>query len=120
MPSYIQRYHLRGQFIARCERPYILVQGEEAQPTGTIYVCPICGEAWGKILIEGCQFMPVRRACPDHGAAYLMKYSDLIDYDEGRLEIPTAVLAHEITMMSRWSESDYDIALITGGKECLT
>ena len=31
-----------------------------------VFVCPTCGEAWGRIAMEGREWLPVRRGCPKH------------------------------------------------------
>ena len=40
-----------------------------------IFVCPQCGEPWGKIIIEGRKFKSIDRYCEDHGDGTL-----LLDY----------------------------------------
>ena len=31
-----------------------------------VFVCPTCGEAWGRIMIEGREWYPVRAGCVKH------------------------------------------------------
>lgn len=31
-----------------------------------LYVCPTCGETWGRVWIEGTDWLPIRSGCPKH------------------------------------------------------
>jgi hypothetical protein len=30
------------------------------------YLCPVCGELWGRVWIEGAEWVPIRSGCPKH------------------------------------------------------
>jgi hypothetical protein len=92
------------------------VFGLESQPFGTVYVCPVCGDAWGKVEIDGCSYIPQRRHCPKHGPAYLLAWRDLYDYDDGNLHLPREVLAHDVAQYMRWNEDKpLDTILLCAG-----
>lgn len=63
-----------------------------------VFVCPTCGEAWGRIMIDGRQWLPVRRGCAKHpyieeiGGTFLAPWRQRFD------EYPKAVLEYELAI----------------------
>ena len=37
-----------------------------ASVTSQCFVCPTCGEVWGRIQVEGKEWLPLRRGCAKH------------------------------------------------------
>lgn len=46
--------------------------GKPGFPPSRILVCPKCGEAWGRIEVDGVSFLPLPRHCPEHGGGSLL------------------------------------------------
>jgi len=82
--------------------------GNSEFPFGIIYVCPRCGDAWGKVRVSLTRFYPRARMCTEHGGGFLMPF------DTSFFEFPRAMLKREISLIVSY-EGDYDIALLTGG-----
>ena len=63
-----------------------------------VFICPTCGEAWGRIMIDGREWLPVRRGCSKHpyieeiGGTFLAPWRQRFD------ELPKAVLEYELAI----------------------
>lgn len=71
-----------------------------------LFVCPQCGEAWGRIAIDGGEWLPVRRGCPRHpwiedvGGTFLAPWQTRLD------ALPKEVLLHELTIRLAAAEKE--------------
>ena len=67
-------------------------------PMSQVVICPVCGEVWGRIAVEGREWLPVRRGCTKHswlgdvGGSFLPPWRHSFD------ELPPAVLAYEVNL----------------------
>ena len=63
-----------------------------------VFICPTCGEAWGRIMIDGREWLPVRRGRSKHpyieeiGGTFLATWRQRFD------ELPKAVLEYELAI----------------------
>jgi hypothetical protein len=65
--SFPQTFFIEGRYMGQSAAPLIFWGGTEAaKPPGLVFVCPVCGDAWARTIIEGAQFITVLKACRKH------------------------------------------------------
>jgi len=65
-----------------------------------VYICPTCGDAWGRMAVTGCEWLPIRRGCAAHpfldrwGGSFIHPWlhSSLL------AALPPEVLTYEFTL----------------------
>ena len=64
-----------------------------------VFVCPTCGEAWGRIFQQGCEWLPVRSGCPLHPFLSDVGGSFIPSWRSGcPSELPAPVLSYELNL----------------------
>ena len=56
-------YFLGSQLLATGQAWW---SGTERMSHSTVYLCPGCGEPWGRVFLPGVEWVPVRLGCPRH------------------------------------------------------
>lgn len=84
-------------------------------PHSIVYVCPQCGDAWGRIIFDtpGSRWLPIRRQCPKHGPPLILPYNDPYTHSSA----PISVWAHEFLAAFAAAEHNIDPLThrLTGG-----
>ena len=61
------------------------------------FICPTCGDAWGRIMNEGKEWLPMRRGCPKHPWLDEVGGSFIASWRRGcPRELPPEVLRYEL------------------------
>ncbi len=93
------RYIINGKFLG--EVPRI------SRVNSEFFICPICGEHWASILVDGGEYYPNRRPCRQHEWAGMIPGSILGYIEDPRWQrpncwhvslerVPDEVLAYEL------------------------
>ena len=62
-----------------------------------VFICPTCGDAWGRILNQGCEWLPMRRGCAKHPWLDEVGGSFIAPWRRGcPRELPPEVLRYEL------------------------
>lgn len=62
----IQHFLVDGKYLGSCERQPMFWMGTLCKPASFVFVCPMCGDAWGKAMIDNCQVLVFTKACIKH------------------------------------------------------
>lgn len=103
-------------FYTICTSPAIHAEAEAAHSgMSYIYVCPICGDVWAKVICSKGEFFPCRRPCVLHEWAGMVpgsiltfieepEYRHFADYFISLDGMPPAILAYELEVHARYLE----------------
>lgn len=73
-----------------------------------LFVCPVCGDAWGRVVIEGKEWVPLRRGCAKHpwngspGGTFIPSWLHRYDH------LPDQVLRYELNLLLNQPEFNHD------------
>lgn len=58
------RYFLGFRLLG--EAPQSWWSSTELASASLAFTCPVCGDTWGRVEVEGMEWVPLRRGCPLH------------------------------------------------------
>jgi len=88
-------YFLGSRLLAVSPLP-ILWDDLSRADNSLVFVCPTCGDAWGRIAEEGKPWLPVRRGCRKHPWCDEVGGSFIAPWRKAYNELPPEVLLYEI------------------------
>lgn len=63
-----------------------------------VFICPTCGEAWGRVVIPDADWTPVRRGCRQHPPINDAGGSFIAPWRHAFAELPIEVLRYEMNI----------------------
>lgn len=95
MPTH---YFLGNRLLATC-RDFPKWDDLTLSFSNQIFVCPRCGDIWGRIMQDGAEdFYPVRRGCSRHRYTDTVGGSFIAPWRKTFAELPPEVLAYELNL----------------------
>lgn len=78
-----------------------------------VHICPDCGEAWGRVIVPGTEWLPMRTACDRHKGWYpdlFYSGSFIPPWQRSLQHLPEPVLAYEF--MRLYDGAFYGVATL--------
>lgn len=67
--------------------------------SSTAYFCPVCGEVWARIMIEGAEWLPTNSPCPKHTNGLRKGGYFIAPWRKTYWELPQEVLKYELQLL---------------------
>lgn len=94
-------YFVGNNLIATSPRPHPW-DDLNASAANLVFVCPVCGDAWGRVVRDHNQWMPLARPCGKHevswnefGGSFLPPWMDRLTW------MPEDLLNYELNLLLR-------------------
>ena len=71
-----------------------------------VLVCPTCGDAWGRIVVEGREWLPSRSGCPKHPWLEDIGGTFIPPWRRHFRELPPEVLRYELEIRLAAAEKE--------------
>lgn len=91
-------YFLGSRVIATSPHPLWWSDSDKGD-NSLVFICPICGDAWGRVAVTSCPWLPLVRGCPKHpdypnepGGSFIAPWRKQF------AELPPEVLAYELSI----------------------
>lgn len=63
------------------------------------FLCPTCGDTWGRVMVPGLEWLPIRRGCRQHPWCEEVGGSFIPPWRQGcPVELPPEVLRYELQL----------------------
>lgn len=87
-------YFLGNRLLASSPQPSWW-SDEQVSSASLVFVCPTCGDVWGRVVEEGKQWLPVRSGCNKHPWLDEVGGSFIAPWRQTFAELPAEVLQYE-------------------------
>ena len=105
MPASLTHYFL-GQRLLDSSPSLPFWDDTTLMQSSQVLVCPTCGEAWGRIMVEGREWLPVRAGCIKHPWLEDIGGTFIPPWRQHFRELPRGVLAYELDLRLARAEKE--------------